>query len=276
MANYLVTDTELTGLADAIRDKTGGSDPLEWPTGFTSAVSGISGGKYKQLVERTLTSLDARDFVGIESLGMYAFAGNQRLKTVVIPSGVSVSGMGVFANCILLESITLPSDMTQIPSSTFYYCPALKEIEIPEGITDIGVRAFVHDGLIDFYPPRGVKTIGTQAFAYCESLQNAVFLDGLESIGPECFYGCSSLLAVNFPASMKKIGERALAGLNLTVLQCRAVEPPVFANGNDTIGLNTNAFLGPIIVPLASVDAYKAAPVWKKYKDYIYGNQFLE
>lgn len=275
MGNYLVTDTELTGLADAIRDKTGGSDPLEWPTGFTSAVSGISDSRYKQLVERSVTSLGENDFAGITKIGNYAFAGTS-LKTVAIPSGVDFVGAYAFQDCFSLESVTLPSDATVIPSYAFAHCISLREIALPEGITMIGSNAFAQSAITDFYPPQGVKAVGSYAFFNCTALQNAVFLNGLERIGYGCFLNCSNLLAVNFPATMKIIERNALAGLKLTVLQCRAVEPPVFDYDNDQIGLNTNAFLGPIIVPLASVDAYKAAPVWKKYKDYITGNQFLE
>lgn len=44
MADYLVTDTELTGVADAIRTKGGTSAVLEWPNGYVSAVEDIETG----------------------------------------------------------------------------------------------------------------------------------------------------------------------------------------------------------------------------------------
>lgn len=44
MANYKVTDTELTGVADAIRTKGGTSAELEWPAGFVSAIEAIPTG----------------------------------------------------------------------------------------------------------------------------------------------------------------------------------------------------------------------------------------
>lgn len=44
MANYLVTDTELTDVADVIREKGGTSAALEWPDGFVDAIGDISGG----------------------------------------------------------------------------------------------------------------------------------------------------------------------------------------------------------------------------------------
>lgn len=44
MANYLVTDTELTSIADAIRTKGGTSESLEFPTDFVSAIENIPSG----------------------------------------------------------------------------------------------------------------------------------------------------------------------------------------------------------------------------------------
>ena len=44
MSDYLVTDTELTSIADAIRTKGGTSADLSFPTGFVSAIEAISGG----------------------------------------------------------------------------------------------------------------------------------------------------------------------------------------------------------------------------------------
>ena len=39
--NYFVDGDDLTGIADAIRSKTGGSAALEFPDDFTSAISGL-------------------------------------------------------------------------------------------------------------------------------------------------------------------------------------------------------------------------------------------
>ena len=44
MSNYLVTDTELTSIANAIRTKGGTSESLSFPTEFVSAIGNISGG----------------------------------------------------------------------------------------------------------------------------------------------------------------------------------------------------------------------------------------
>lgn len=54
MADYLVTDTELTSIADAIRTKGGTSAALTFPAGFVSAVNDIptgGGGSYTVTIE---------------------------------------------------------------------------------------------------------------------------------------------------------------------------------------------------------------------------------
>ena len=44
MADYIVTDTQLTGIADAIREKGGTSEPLVFPSGFEDAIGDITTG----------------------------------------------------------------------------------------------------------------------------------------------------------------------------------------------------------------------------------------
>lgn len=41
MANYLVTDTELISIADAIRSKAGTSTSMAFPDAFVSTIEGI-------------------------------------------------------------------------------------------------------------------------------------------------------------------------------------------------------------------------------------------
>lgn len=45
MAEYLVQDTSLTAVADAIRAKTGSADSLAFPSGMVEAISGFTGGE---------------------------------------------------------------------------------------------------------------------------------------------------------------------------------------------------------------------------------------
>lgn len=56
MADYLVTDTELTSVADAIRTKGGTTEQLSFPAGFVSAVESIQAGASEPILqEKTAT-----------------------------------------------------------------------------------------------------------------------------------------------------------------------------------------------------------------------------
>lgn len=44
MTDYLTNDTDLTSVADAIREKGGTSEPLEWPSGYVDAIEAIETG----------------------------------------------------------------------------------------------------------------------------------------------------------------------------------------------------------------------------------------
>lgn len=79
MANYIVSDTDLTAIANAIREKTGGTDPLVWPADFTDSIDSISGGTAKRTLARknvnfydydgTLVySYDKDEFLGLDEL----------------------------------------------------------------------------------------------------------------------------------------------------------------------------------------------------------------
>lgn len=75
-------------------------------------------------------------------IGSYAFFGCTDLKTVVIPSTVTVIGDMAFAGCESLESIVIPPAVTVIGDYAFMLCESLESIVIPESVKEIGEYAF--------------------------------------------------------------------------------------------------------------------------------------
>ena len=55
--------------------------------------------------------------------------------------------------------------------------------------------------------PDSVKSIGYDAFAYCESLESIIIPDSVKSIGRYAFYECTSLTSIIIPDSVKSIGD---------------------------------------------------------------------
>ena len=80
-----------------------------------------------------------RCFVGIASIGLYAFYNCYSLTSITIPDGVTSIGNNAFQNCRSLTSITIPDGVTSIGNNAFYNCYSLTSITIPDGVTSIGM-----------------------------------------------------------------------------------------------------------------------------------------
>lgn len=71
MADYLVTDTQLTGIANSIRAKTGGTDALYFPSDFSSQISIIVTPTDLGLTKRTATENKTVTTESVNSMGYY-------------------------------------------------------------------------------------------------------------------------------------------------------------------------------------------------------------
>ena len=72
----------------------------------------------------------------------HAFAGNKKLKKVVIGANVAVIGDNAFSNCVNLNSVELGKNAKVIGNKAFYKCSKLKKIKIPARVEKIGKQAF--------------------------------------------------------------------------------------------------------------------------------------
>lgn len=220
--DYLVSSTDLTSIADAIRTKGGTSAALSFPIGFVSAINNISGGvtpsgtisisangtynvtSYSEAVvsvsggslessflDRTLSSYSNSQ---LPKLGDYAFAGCSSLKSVSLPA-VSTIGKYAFMNCTMLSSINLPS--VGVIAEFAFANATISEASFPVASV-IGSYAFQNCvGLQKIYAPR-VSFINPSAFYACSSLTNITF-GSVPRIGSYVFYLCSALSTVSFP-----------------------------------------------------------------------------
>lgn len=77
----------------------------------------------------------------VKTISRYAFAGCGKLKTVLIPDGVTATGAGCFENCTSLKTVVLSGQAT-ITEAQFRGCTALDVVVIKEIHSTYGKKAF--------------------------------------------------------------------------------------------------------------------------------------
>jgi hypothetical protein len=116
MADYLTTDTELTSVADAIREKGGTSAALEWPQGYVDAIGAISSGG------ATLYKIDnnggrtAPDTITID--GTTYDENSSTVRMGYAPAGVTVSFCYDYQRRWVFDSVVITGSSTQVPVTT--------------------------------------------------------------------------------------------------------------------------------------------------------------
>ena len=218
---------------------------------------------------------------GVTYIGENAFISCSGLTSITLPDGLREIGGGAFYNCSgLTGTITIPKSVTTIGNSAFYGCDNLAaflvieenesfasqdgilynaakteliqapcaiagDVTIPEGVTSIGYSAFNgRSFLTGIALPSTLKEIGSEAFAYCDSLTKITVAEGNEdfasvngilynkykteficvpagisgeitvpegimSISSSTFRGCEKITAISLPASVGSIHSSA-------------------------------------------------------------------
>ena len=187
----------------------------------------------------------------IKTIGSHSFAGNNRIKNIMIPSSVNLIESSAFENCASLSDIYIPSSVSQIGSRAFFGCKALRVIDIPKNLTMIDDYAFSGSGIESVSIPQSVSTIGISAFAGCKELRKAELFDGLDTIKEDAFSGCIKLRRMIFPLSLKEIEKNAFDGClslsrvefngntkleNSAFNECPNLTEAVFYKNPDSIG----------------------------------------
>ena len=169
-------------------------------------------------------------------------------NNVVTPYKTNVFGANIISNKYNngMGVITFDSDVTTIGNYAFYGCDSLTSVTIGDSVT----------------------TIGGSTFYNCTSLTSVNIPDSVTSIGNYAFRGCTGLTSIEVPDSVTEIGYYAFYGCSsLRSVYCKATTPPALG-GTNVFDYNGSGRI--IYVPASSVNMYKSATNWSKYKSYIF------
>ena len=230
---------------------------------------------------------------GMETIGSQAFKDCTNLYNFHLRSKLKSISKDAFEGCTNLKTLYVFSKDLMNPATPYTAddnlltrFPYVTTASFAEAVTAIGDYAFADTkGLsaleqVTFVAPveigegafsinkklttinGNIKSAATSAFIQCTSLKSVSFT-GASEIGISAFYGCTGLEQVTLPEGLVSIGEVAFMGCSgLNKVICHKPEPISIPNTTFDYSTQKQAEL---IVPAASVNAYKAAPVWKEF-----------
>lgn len=147
----------------------------------------------------------------VQTISNEAFKNCKKLKSVVLPQAASELGSGIFKNCTSLESAEIKAEKGTVPESMFFGCENLESFKSGRAITVVKAFAFYKCKKLALLNLGTVRSLGENAFAYCENIES-VDLDWLNEIPSRAFYGCKKLSNVKLSDSLKSVESCAFFG----------------------------------------------------------------
>jgi len=234
---------------------------------------------------------------GTTVIGTEAFSNCRSIGDISIPEGVTTIETGAFA-WSSLKTISFPSSLTTIENDAFAGCNNLTSFKLPKTVTHYGddlgalkdcenlISISVEDGNPNYDSrdncnaiietstntlisgckntviPTSVTILGHQAFRGVTLPQSDfVIPNWITTIGEMAFWN-ANMTSVTIPSSVTYIGEYAFAHpISLTTVAVRLVTPVKISENTFTDRSSTD-----LIVPVGSIDAYKAADYWREFK----------
>ena len=201
---------------------------------------------------KSLTTVTIR--YGLKSIGNSAFLYCSALKSINIPKSVTNIGASAFGDCRNLTDVLLPQGITIISNGLFSGCNSLEDFTIPSSVKIIGDFAFMGTAIKNIVIPKGVESIGANAFIVSTKMEiftveegnkfyssegnglieistnkllagfkNTVIPDGVKHIEKNAFQG-TNITSISIPDSVLSIGASAF-------LSCTNLESVTFGSG---------------------------------------------
>lgn len=150
----------------------------------------------------------------VTSIGNYAFKPtseeNKTLTTLKFEEGCNITSWGeyIFYEAPI-NTLYIPGSFITIPNfiSNSDIQSSLQTLFLGEGIKEIGERAFWGTAITDITLPASLVTVGSSAFADCDSLKTVTFPENsmLTELAYDAFSDSPAITTVSLPGSLKKV-----------------------------------------------------------------------
>lgn len=191
------------------------------------------------------------------------------VSSVVMPNSIDTIRDKSFKECKNMTAITIPNSVVYIGEEAFWGA-GLDSITLPPSVAFLGKSALSFTKLTSIMIPQSILRIAPFTFYGCKDLVSVTFHDQLESIGDYAFAE-SGFSRFEIPSSLTSIGLHIIENTKVTTLVCHPSVPPVLNTAFTTPYIGICESLETIYVPEESVEAYKGALQWQRYKDMIVG-----
>ena len=214
---------------------------LQWE----NTEKGVRITKCDKSFEGAMALPDHIDGIPIVEIGKWAFAGCEKITSVVIPDTVEVIGEAAFYECDGLEELRLDAGIKKIEKQAFTGCSSLSRVVLPSTLEELSADAFdesvdviANDGTLasravglrehgSFYSDasleksedalkylkweitkKGVRITGCNiAFEGTMTIPSRINGTAVVEIGDGAFYHCRSIKSVEIPDSVEVVGE---------------------------------------------------------------------
>ena len=185
-----VTGIEKVSVIPANAFRNSGNDDIGMNVGISSACTTIGDSAF---TSSQVNGITIKDGSNITSVGDSAFKWCDKLSVFSVKSGDTTTTIGeeAFVDCPKLTDVHLNSGYTRVEDTTFLHDVNLSGLTDYDKIETIGIYSFMFDENlnIDFSKMKDLKSIDLGAFAYCTSLTDANFQDGIEVINGSGYCG---------------------------------------------------------------------------------------
>ena len=233
MTNYVVTDSQMISLADAIREKGGTSASLTFPNGMISAISDIStgGDTFNEYLNKTLSYV-SNSSATLQN-GQFLFRNQSMLSFVSLPM-CSYIYQSEFAQCVELTEITLSSSWTW---GVFAGC-----VNQNYATTSDCYAQYAFQNCKKLSRINGALTsnsVQMYAFTNCHSLQG-LDMPNVVYIGASAFLSCSQFSILSCP-NLQYVYSSAFYSAGLQVIdlpKCAQISYGTFGNNKSLSYVN--------------------------------------
>lgn len=246
---------------------------------------------YPEDVANCSETLEEVVLKGVKRIGRQAFDGNWILQsvtlneglvyiddeafnfcgmsTITLPSTLIHIGNGVFKSCTNLTEISIPASVEYTGTGLLEFCSSLRKVTLEDGPNLLQWNFACYDwaylgSLKEVYVGRPYQTPENRDAFRALPLKKITFGGYVENILEEdAAWMTETLETVILGKGIKRIHGSAFAGdMMVNQLYVKAVEPP-YVDG-ETLG-HISPETCTLYVPQSSLEAYKAAPVWKDF-----------